>query len=282
MANPNSRLYEMERRFGSIEAILKGDLGPYLAQDVKDAMSALPRTYSDQTQQAFKDFFETYGPFYIDQVCSGGMIKAQVVLSDGATVEADHGTSATHSAVRAAAGDWAVGFDTDEDSPLSATISGQMSSQTQIIGGDHTHVIPRTSDDYERWLQSVRASPKLIRFRVRSAAELTNEPALKEAIRASIRDIYGDRADDAAMYQALIDKYHAETERVDGLEARINGTKGVSYYDCHLVRIDYREWHVVYTPCPAGESVVGTSNFVHPNVDLRMIEMMCCKAEISV
>jgi hypothetical protein len=55
-------------------------------------------------------------------------------------------------------------------------------------------VMTWTADDYERWMQSVRKSPKLINYRVRSEAELTNVPELKRAIRDAISEIYGDAA----------------------------------------------------------------------------------------
>ena len=137
----NSRLYEVERRFGSFEAILKGDLEPYQTQEVKDALGALPRTYVEN-KQAYKDFFERYGPFFIDQVYNGGTIKATVVLSDGASVQAQNSASATYSGerVRASLGGWAVGFGSGGgggDSSLTATIREQSSSEIQVRGGDH-------------------------------------------------------------------------------------------------------------------------------------------------
>lgn len=185
-SHQNSRLYELQRRFGSFEAILKGNLEPHLTQEVKDALSVLPRTFSEQTKQFFKDFFDRYGPFIIDQVYNGGTIKATVALSEGASVEAENSASATYLGIRASLGMWAVGFGSGAgggDSSLSAEIAKKAISEIVVQGGDHTDplafsVMTWTADDYERWMQSVRQSPKLIHYRVRSAAELTNEPEL--------------------------------------------------------------------------------------------------------
>jgi len=289
----NSRLYEVERRFGSFEAILKGDLEPYLTQEVKDALSALPRTYAEN-KQAYKDFFERYGPFFIDQVYNGGTIKATVVLSAGASVEAQNTASATYSGVRASVGGWAVGFGSGGgggDSSLTATIREQSSSEIQVLGGDHTDpvafdVMTWTSEDYERWMQSVRQSPKLIHYRVRSAAELTNEPALKEAIRAAISDVYGDRADDAEMFQQLTQTYHSLNDQVDGLAIPSQGSWSVSYFNCHFVALDYSVVNQErQTSCPAGESVVGTKQYHRWGTTFskkHVTHMKCCQASISV
>ena len=82
MDSESSRMYVVERRFGSFEAILRGVLEPYLTEEVKQALMALPRAFSIDTKLAFKDFFDRYGPFFIDQVYNGGTIKATVVLSN--------------------------------------------------------------------------------------------------------------------------------------------------------------------------------------------------------
>ena len=68
MDSESSRMYVVERRFGSFEAILRGVLEPYLTEEVKQALMALPRAFSIDTKLAFKDFFDRYGPFFIDQV----------------------------------------------------------------------------------------------------------------------------------------------------------------------------------------------------------------------
>ncbi len=165
----NSRLYELERRFGSFEAILKGNLWPHLTQEVKNALSALPRTFSEVTKLAFKDFFDRYGPFIIDQVYNGGTIKATVALSDGASVEAENSASATYSGIRSSLGKWTVGWGSGGgggDSSLSATLREKAISEIQVLGGDHTNplafnVMDWTSEDYERWMQSVFCSKAL-------------------------------------------------------------------------------------------------------------------------
>ena len=227
-------MYVVERRFGSFEAILKGNLEPYLTDEVKQALMALPRAYSIDTKLAFKDFFDRYGPFFIDQVYNGGTIKATVVLSEGASIEAENSMSATFSGIQAAVGDWAAGFGSGGaggDSKLKATIREKMTSEIQVIGGDQADpmafdVMSWTSDLYERWMQSVRKLPKLLNYRVRPAAELTNDDSLKEAIRAAIRDIYGSALDDAERYEELIHKYNSLKEQEEANGASLDKLKG--------------------------------------------------------
>ena len=140
-------------------------------------------------------------------------------------------------------------------------------------------------------MQSVRQSPKLIHYRVRSAAELTNEPALKEAISAVISDIYGDSMDDAEMFQQLTQTYYSLKVQVDGLAIPSGGVRSVSYSECHYVEITYTDWTEEVISCPNGEFVVGIKSY-RRTVDIHRgrgysrdsypTHVKCCKASISV
>ena len=277
LSNEDSLVYEVQRLTDYDEAVLRPDLEPYLSREFRDALSRLPKVFSADSLPTFKDFFDRYGPAIIDQVHTGGMLMARVHLSAGASLEADHSSSAMYSAIKAALGPWAVGSDSggSGDSPLVAIVRERMNTETQVTGGDNPSVVPRNAEEYEGWLQSARRSPKVIGYRVRSVAELTNDPALKKAMRAAISEIYGNAADDAAMYQGLIRDYQSVLHR-------LNGTKSVRYYDCHVVFINFIAHETVDTPCPPGESMTGTSSFVHPNLYARVTRMTCCKAEISI
>jgi len=277
LSNEDARLYEVRRRSDYLEAVLRGDLEPYVSPEVREALSSLPQVFSADSKPRFKDFFDRYGPAFIDQVYTGGMLAAQVFLSAGASLEAHHSVSAMYSAIKAALGPWAVGSDSggagDEDSPLVAILREQINSETQATGGDTPGGAPRTAQEYEGWLQSARRAPKLIGYRVRSVAELTNDPARKEAIRAAIAEIYGNAADDAAMYQELIHDYQSVMDR-------LNGTKSVSYFDCHYVNVlSYPGGGNRPTSCPDGEVVTGTQT-AHWQF-MEVTKLRCCKAFIS-
>jgi len=51
------------------------------------------------------------------------------------------------------------------------------------------------------------------------------------------------------MYQELIHDYQSVMDR-------LNGTKSVTYFDCHYVSVAYLEWQTIATTCPPGESAV--------------------------
>jgi len=292
-----SRVYEVARRFGSFEAILKGNLDQYLVPEVKDALNALPRAYGVEQRQEFIDFFNRYGPFFVDQVWNGGKITATVVLSSASEIEAENSASATVSGIKASVGDWAAGFGSggaDASSSLAATIRSKSSSHIQVVGGDHADplafdVRTWTSDDYERWAHAVRRSPKPIHYRVRSAAELTNDPELKTALRAAISDIYGDMADDASKYEELTQSYHSVIDQINGLAIPSNGVRSVSYSECHDVEILVSVHEYERTSCPTGESVVAVKTykrwrigFDFSDIDQYVSHLRCCKSSISV
>ena len=55
-----SRVYEVVRRFGSFEAIPKGNPNQYLVPEVKYALNALPRAYFAEHSKKFIDVFNPY------------------------------------------------------------------------------------------------------------------------------------------------------------------------------------------------------------------------------
>jgi len=90
-----SRVYEVVRRFGSFEAIPKGNPNQYLVPEVKYALNALPRAYFAEHSKKFIDVFNPYDPFFVDQVWNGGKLTATVVLSSASEIEAENSASAT-------------------------------------------------------------------------------------------------------------------------------------------------------------------------------------------
>jgi len=283
-----SRVYEVVRRFGSFEAILKGNLDQYLVPEVKDALNALPRAYGVEHRQKFIDFFNRYGPFFVDQVWNGGKITATVVLSSATEIEAENSASATVSGIKASVGDWAVGFGSggaDASSSFAATIRSKSSSHIQVVGGDHANpsafdVRAWTSDDYERWSQTVRRSPKPIHYRVRSAAELTNDPELKAALRAAISDIFGDMADDVSKYEELTQSYYSLREQVNGLAIPSGGRRSVTFDRCEWVTPIHRGQQCGGTDkptCCEGDGVVANFHSQHHSAYLHwFMKVQCC------
>jgi hypothetical protein len=166
-----------------------------LTAEVAAALAALPSKFSNASAAQFRNFFEDVGTHWTEKAVFGGKLSVSSVTEQKEGLTATDIKRALDIGIRNV---FEVKTGTEWDKTVSKVIR-YTSDRISAEGGDN-RLIPGTRSDltparYQSWVDSVRVSPAIVRYKVRSVADLitgdvAKRQAMKEAIQWHLGDVY--------------------------------------------------------------------------------------------
>lgn len=204
-----------------------------LSPNLKESIAALPDEYNDSDASTWHEFFEDFGTHWTESAVLGGKLLVSSLT------EKKDGITSTDIKRSLAIGiqDW---FMLGGDSKMEKSIKDVLSSTSDRItaeGGDN-RFIPSTSKDlsrerYQQWVNSVREKPAVVRYRVRSIADLVTgkkRGAMKLAIAAHLGSAYTrwlkEEEERDSILVALKDSHYRVQLELGDLNASIAALRG--------------------------------------------------------
>ena len=182
-------------RLGILE-IAVGEVAPYLSSSYLADLRALPDWPDPQNLEAFQNFFNQYGVYYVKQLSLGGSLEYYVAVSKSSSLST---TSISESMKVEYKGLFFSGGVSESTTSKESwkSYSSNRSVRIRARGGDYTYLSAlanadpekasdgKAVDAYSQWSKSVASEPIVCDFKVGRIWELTTEKrqVLEEAFK---------------------------------------------------------------------------------------------------